>query len=87
VTDIAMLLFALTPTTRRRLSPVPTSKLESVVWNGGSDTSPDDDCELLNAIPVAAVVDVALVADVVAVVVLEVAVEVVVDVGSIQCTL
>jgi hypothetical protein len=42
---------------------------------------------LLNAIPVAAVVDVALVADVVAVVVLEVAVEVVVDVGSIQCTL
>jgi hypothetical protein len=41
VTDTTLLLFALTPTTRRRLFPVPALKPESAIWKGGSETVPD----------------------------------------------
>ena len=34
-------MFASTPTTSRRLLPVPTLKLESVFWYGNDDTVPD----------------------------------------------
>ena len=82
VIDNTLLLFALTPTTRRRLLPVPTLKLDRVVWNGGTDISPDVDCVPLKTIPVALVVD--TVDEAVLVVVVEV---VVVDVVPTQCTL
>ena len=41
VTDATLLLFASTPTTSRRLVPVPALTLESVIWYGNEDTVPD----------------------------------------------
>jgi len=39
-----MLLFASTPTTSTRLLPMPTLKLERVIWYGDDDTLPDVFC-------------------------------------------
>ena len=44
VTEATLLLFASTPTTSKRLLPVPTLKLESVIWYGDDDTVPDVVC-------------------------------------------
>jgi hypothetical protein len=41
VIDDTAPLFASTPTTSRRLLPVPALKLEIVTWNGADDTVPD----------------------------------------------
>ena len=55
VTDVTALLLADTPTTRRRLVPVPTLKLEIVTWYGDDVIVLDVDCTLFSTIEFAVV--------------------------------
>jgi hypothetical protein len=50
VIEATLLLFASTPTTSRRLVPVPALTLESVIWYGVADTVPDVDLTLFSMI-------------------------------------